>query len=71
MYGRQARSMSVARLATLTEIETLAFIFVLADWLILPRASGFLLLNAIILGALAILFGVMLVVKLNNQQVAA
>jgi hypothetical protein len=71
MYRRQAQSMSVARLVTLTAIETIAFILVLAAWLMLPRASGLLLLNVVMLGALAILFAVMLVAKLRSQPAVA
>jgi hypothetical protein len=71
MYSRQARSMSVARLATLTAIETFAFIVILAEWLFLPRTSLNMLICAVWFGAIAMLFGAMLFAKLKRQPAAA
>jgi hypothetical protein len=71
MCGRQARSMSVARLATLTAIETFVFIVILAEWVFLPRTNIYMLIGAACFGAIAMLCGAMLFAKLKSQPAAA
>jgi hypothetical protein len=71
MYARQARSMSIKALATVTVIETLACALMFGDWLLSPRHSPHTLVGAACLGTMAILLTAMLLAKLKTQETAA
>jgi hypothetical protein len=70
MHSRQAQSMSVKALATLTAIQFLACLFNLGLWLLLPQANAFVLVAAVGVGLVGALFLAMLLAK-RAQHTAA
>jgi hypothetical protein len=71
MHDRQAQSMSVKALATLTAIQFGASFFNLWLWLLLPRSNAFVLIGAVCVGLIGALFLAMLVAKLRAQRATA
>ena len=65
MHGRQAQSMSVKALATLTAIQVLACVLSLGVWVMSPRPSAYLLPGAACMGLTGALFLAMLLAKLR------
>lgn len=71
MHSRQAQSMSVKALVTLTAIQFAACFFNLGLWFLLPRANAFVLISAVCVGLIGSLFLAMLLAKFRAQRAAA